>query len=137
MNRPRALLLYDARCRFCTASVRWAHWLVPGGAVRLADVNDPRLQVRYGITPAAAQAAMHLVRPGDRVSRGATALRDLLRLSSWAFPLAWAWAIPGVAGLADRAYAWVAAHRYLFLGRSAPAACESGACAIHPPRPAP
>src|SRR5438045_9423710 len=74
---PRALLLYDATCRFCTATARRAKWLVPGDALRLADVNDPRRQARYGVTPAAAQAAMHLVRRGGRISNGAEAVRAL------------------------------------------------------------
>jgi predicted DCC family thiol-disulfide oxidoreductase YuxK len=98
-------------------------------------VNDPRIQARYGVTPQAAAQAMHLVLPGGRVVAGAAAVRVLLRRSRWAFPLAWAWYLPGVPWLADRAYRWVAAHRYLFLGRTAPADCTGDSCAIHLGRP--
>ena len=126
-----ALLLYDATCRFCTASARQAAWLRPRGGLRLADVNDSRIQARYRITPAAAARALHLVTPDGRVHVGAGAVHRLLRRSRWAWPLAAAWALPGFPGLADRGYAWVADHRYLFLGRTAPAACADGACAIH------
>jgi len=134
-----ALLLYDGTCAFCTQSAGQARWLRPRGGLRLADVNDPRIQARYGITRAAAARAMHLVTPDGRVLVGAAAVAGLLRRSRWAWPLAAAWAVPGFPRLADRAYAWVADHRYLLPG--APArACAGGACAIHlrgQPAPAP
>ncbi len=57
------LLLYDATCRFCTESARQAAWLRPRGGLRRADVNDPRIQARYRITPAAVARALHLVTP--------------------------------------------------------------------------
>lgn len=66
---------------------------------------------------------------------GAGAVHMLLRRSSWAWPLAAAWSLPGFPPLADRAYAWVADHHYLLLGRNVPAACADGACAIHLGRP--
>ncbi len=130
-----AILLYDATCRFCTASARPALRLVPRGTVRLADVNDPQMQIRYGITPAAAARAMHLVLPNGRIRKGAAAVRALLRLSRWAFPLAWAWYLPGFPALAARTYGWVADHRYLFLGRTTPPDCTNESCAIHVGRP--
>src|SRR5262249_4909844 len=95
-----ALLLYDATCRFCTQSAARAAWLRPRGGLRLADVNDPRIQTRYHISPEAAAAAMHLVTPDGRVHVGADALARLLRRSSWAWPFAVAWALPGFPWLA-------------------------------------
>src|SRR5215217_4967501 len=124
------LLLYDATCRFCTQSAQQAQWLRPRGGLTLADVNDPRIQARFGISPEAAARAMHVVTPDGRVHVGAAAVACLLRRSRWAWPLAGAWAVPGFPWLAERAYAWVADHRYLFLGRTEPA-CADGACAIH------
>ncbi len=128
-----SILLYDARCRFCTAGSKRALRLVPYGSVVLRDVNDPALQARYGVTPEAAMRAMHLVRPGGRVSAGAYAVRDLLRLSRWAWPLANFWRIPGFSLLAGRLYAWLAAHRYLFMGKNAPGedTCADGACELY------
>src|SRR5438105_2878660 len=107
MTSP-SLLLYDARCRFCRAGSKRALWIVPKGSVVLADVNDPVLQARYGVTPEAAKRAMHLVSPKGRVTAGAYAVRELLRMSRWAWPLAYLWRIPGFEWLANRAYSWVA-----------------------------
>jgi len=125
-------LLYDASCAFCTASTKQALRLVPPGSIELLDVNDSSVQAQYGVTPEAAQRAMHLVRANGRVSRGAHAARDILRLSRWAWPLANFWRIPGFAWVADRVYVWVADHRYLFMGKIDPvAACENGACRLY------
>src|SRR4051812_6276283 len=87
----KAILLYDATCRFCTAGSKRALWVVPRGSVELRDVNDPALQAQYGVTPEAAKKAMHLVGPRGRISVGAYAVRDLLRMSRWAWPLALLW----------------------------------------------
>ena len=125
-------LLYDATCGFCTASSKQALRLVPLGTLELVDVNDPKIQARYGITREDAQRAMHLIRPNGRMSEGASAVRDILRLSRWAWPLANFWRIPGFPWLADRVYAWVADHRYFFMGKVEPAAgCENGACKVY------
>ncbi len=125
-------LLYDASCAFCTAGSKQALRFVPSGTLDLLDVNDPAVQARYGVTPEAAQREMHLIRPNGKVSAGADAIRNLLRLSPWAWPLARFWRIPGFPWLADRVYAWVAAHRYLFMGKIAPSAeCENGACKLY------
>src|SRR5687767_7525146 len=132
LRTASAKLLYDASCAFCMASSKQALRFVPPGTLDLLDVNDPSVQARYGVTPEAAQREMHLIRPNGRVSAGARAVRDLLRLSKWAWPLANFWRIPGFSWLADRVYAWVAEHRYLFMGKVTPSAqCENGACKIY------
>src|SRR5687768_16396268 len=127
-----AKLLYDASCAFCTASSKQALRFVPPDTLDLLDVNDPSVQARYGVTPEAAQRKMHRIRPNGRVSAGARAVRDLLRLSKWAWPLANFWRIPGFSWLADRGYTRVAEHRSLVLGKSTAAAeCENEACKVY------
>ena len=128
-----AILLYDATCRFCTASSKRALWFVPRGSLLLKDVNDPVLQEKYGVTPVAAKRAIHLVSPRGRVSVGAYAVRDILRMSRWAWPFAYLWRIPGFAWVANHLYSWVADHRYLFMGRIARGeeGCEDGACSVY------
>ena len=132
MNASRSKLLYDASCAFCTASSKQALRLVPPGTLELLDVNDASVQARYGVTPEAAQREMHLVSSNGRVSKGALAARDILRLSRWAWPLANFWRIPGFSWAADRVYAWVAEHRYLFMGRVSPAeSCDNDGCRLY------
>ena len=136
-RNKQAVLLYDATCRFCTAGSRRALQLTPKGALLLRDVNDPALQARYGVTPEAARRAMHLVSPCGRVSIGAYAVRDLLRMSRWRIlrPLALLWRVPGFAWVADHVYAWVADHRYLFMGRVGKGGrgegCDGEACRVY------
>ncbi|HUP27764.1 MAG TPA: DUF393 domain-containing protein, partial [Chloroflexia bacterium] len=119
--------------RFCTASSKRALRVVPTGSLVLQDVNDPAIQARYGITPEAAQREMHLISAKGRMSAGAYAVRDLLRMSRWAWPLARFWRLPGFTWLANRLYSWVADHRYLFMGRTAndDAECAEGSCRVH------
>ena len=76
---------------------------------------------------------MHLVTPRGRVSVGADAARDILRMSRWAWPLANLWRVPGFPWIADHVYAWVADHRYLFMGKEpeGPDRCDDGACAVY------
>ena len=133
---PRYVLLYDATCRFCTAGSKRALWIAPPGSVELRDVNDPAMQSRYGITPEEAKREMHLVSPRGRITVGAHAVRELLRISRWAWPLANFWRVPGFAWLADRLYAWIADHRYLFMGKNPPGDDACGdACAIYLGKP--
>ena len=128
-----AILLYDATCRFCRAGAARALWVVPRGSVVLGDVNDSVLQARYNVTPEAAKRAMHLVTPRGRVTSGAYAVRDLLRISRWAWPLANLWRILGFPWLANHLYPWVADHRYLFMGKNAPGddKCVDGGCELY------
>ena len=99
----------------------------------MGDVNEPDLQARYHVTPEAAKRAMHLVSPRGRVTAGAYAVRELLRMSRWAWPLANLWRIPGFPLLANHLYSWVADHRYLFMGKEPQGEdnCQDGACRLY------
>lgn len=129
----KAILLYDATCRFCRAGVKRTMWVVPRGSVELRDVNDPVLQAKYGVTPEGAKRAMHLISLSGRMTVGAYAMRDLLRMSRWAWPLAYLWVIPGFPWIASRLYSWIADHRYLFMGKDPPGedSCEDGVCQLY------
>lgn len=131
------VLLYDATCRFCDATSKRAIAVVPEGTIERVDINDPTIQARYGITVEAAQRSVHLVGPDGSVRHSGGAVREILSLSRWFWPLALLWYIPGFSWLAERVYAWVADHRYLFMGKMTPqaaaqaAGCDDGACAVH------
>lgn len=133
INSQPTIMLYDATCRFCDASSRAALRIVPQGAVVRQDINDPKIQQRYNISTEAAQREMHVVDQAGTVTHGAAAVRELILLSSWLWPLAFLWRIPGFGWLAQKIYLWVADHRYLFMGRVAKQEpeCENGACAVH------
>jgi predicted DCC family thiol-disulfide oxidoreductase YuxK len=76
--------------------------------------------------------AMHLVTPDGRVFLGAEAIVQALAtrpLFAWAAPVYY---LPGLRQLLNGLYAFIAANRYRFWGKSASSGeCESGACRIH------
>lgn len=133
VTRPKAILLYDATCRFCDVSSSQVLRLVSKKIIERLDINDPNLQTLYNISPISAQREMHLVTTDGKVVHGADAVRELFKLSKWLWLLSWLWYLPGFAALAQIIYLWVADHRYLFLGRSTSSQsdCENGACSVH------
>jgi len=128
----RALLLYDATCAFCDAGSKRILDHVPAGSVERADVNDPEIQNRYGISREAAQREMYLVNAAGKVSHGFWAIGELLTLTGWGWLVHWLWYVPGFTFIGQKVYLWIAAHRYLIMGRTTEKeACEDGACSIH------
>lgn len=133
------LLLYDASCRFCDLGSTTVLNLLPNGTIQRADVNDPLIQQKYGISREAAQREMYLITRKGEVTHGIWAVKELLGVSRWAWPLGWLWHIPGFTYVGQKVYLWIADHRYLIMGRvykdeaskKESEACTDGACAIH------
>lgn len=105
-------LIYDGECGVCSQAVarlrRWDREQV----LRFVPFQDGAAVARFGIELPALAAAMHLILPDGRVSAGADAAPELLRLlpgKRWLAPL---FGVPGVLPLARRAYAWIAARRH-------------------------
>lgn len=133
------LLLYDASCRFCDLSSKTVVKHLPIGTIQRADVNDPLIQQRYGISRESAQREMYLINRKGEVTHGIWAVKELLGVSRWAWPLGWLWHIPGFTYIGQKVYLWIADHRYMIMGRvikdeasnKEGEACRDGACAIH------
>jgi predicted DCC family thiol-disulfide oxidoreductase YuxK len=127
----RARILYDGQCAFCRKSVaqlRRLDWL---GQLSYLDARDtghlPAGDV--ALEPDRLLEEMHvLTADGRRLYHGFAALRWL----AWRLPLLWAAApllyIPGVPGLGQRLYLWVARNRF----RLVP--CHGGVCTLPPKR---
>ena len=126
----KAVVLYDGQCRFCQRSVailKKLDWLKrmhyqDARQIELLPKTDPPLD------PVRLLDEMHLVPPsGHPVYHGFIAFRWI----SWRLPLCWPLApflyLPGVPWLGNKAYLWVARHRYQLVP------CKDGACEI-PPR---
>ena len=124
---PRAVLLYDAACPLCRASVallRPFDWL---GRIELRDARNPST---WPDTPQPLGARrvldeIHLVSANRRrVWAGFAAARRL----AWMLPGLWLVApllyVPGVLPLGNVAYRWVARNRF----RLVP--CKDGACEV-------
>jgi predicted DCC family thiol-disulfide oxidoreductase YuxK len=131
MTSGRALLLYDGHCAFCCKSValvRRLDWLDELGYV---DVRDPEQMQRchVAVAPERLLEEMHLLTPdGSRVYHGFGALRWM----AWRLPALWFLAplmyLPGAASVGQRAYLWIARHRFQLVP------CHGGVCTL-PPRP--
>lgn len=121
-----AQVLYDGACAFCRRSIailQKLDWLRAFRYVNVRDAEQPLLR-EPAIAAAPLLEQMHVLTPSGRLYGGYAALRWL----AWRTPLLWPAApllyLPGVAQLGDRAYRWVARHRFQLVP------CQHGACEI-------
>jgi predicted DCC family thiol-disulfide oxidoreductase YuxK len=132
----RYVVLYDGACRFCSAAAQRLAALARPGAVEMVNFQAPGALDRFpGVSHAACMQAMHLVTPDGRLYRGAEA--GVRALATRWFPgwFAYVYYLPGLRQLFDRLYAFVAAHRYRLMGKTAAGECDGGTCALHAPMP--
>lgn len=119
------LVLYDADCGFCTASVRAAQ----GRWVR-ADIDATAFQsadlVVHRLTVDKCAEALHCVEPDGRVTVGADAVATVLLASRnpWPF-VGHLLRLPGVRSVAAWGYAVVARNRHRLPGATDACATES------------
>jgi lipase maturation factor 1 len=121
------VLVYDGRCRFCVREAsRIARWV--GDRVQLESFRDPGVLARHpGLTAEDCEAAIHLVEPGGRITRGAEAIARTLRLRPLLAPLGWLYALPGLRRFLDAGYGALARNRFRLGGE----ACADDACRPH------
>jgi predicted DCC family thiol-disulfide oxidoreductase YuxK len=127
------VVLYDGLCKFCGAGMRKLLALARPGVIHAVNFQEPGTLDRFpGVTLEACLKQMHLVTPAGKIYRGFEAAVQALatrRVLGW---LAYSYYLPGIKQLLDKVYAWIAAHRYRFMGvASADAACPEGTCALH------
>jgi predicted DCC family thiol-disulfide oxidoreductase YuxK len=124
----KAVVLYDGMCPFCRRGVRTLRKLDWLGRLRYQDARDtaglPACEVP--LEPRRLLEEMHVVTP-DR--RRAYAGYRAFRWLAWRLPPLWPVAplmyVPGTLWLGNRAYRWVARHRFDL------APCEGGVCQAH------
>ncbi|MCI0579147.1 MAG: DUF393 domain-containing protein, partial [Chloroflexi bacterium] len=85
----------------------------------------PERMNSLGLTAEDGMAQVWFVDAAGRLSGGAAAVNEALRLVWWARPLTWLYHLPGVPRLEDRLYRWIAANRNHLPGGTA-------ACRIEP-----
>jgi predicted DCC family thiol-disulfide oxidoreductase YuxK len=119
--RPPALIvLYDADCGFCMATVRWLRRRDRGDRLAFVSLQDAAAAAQPWRTAIAGhdlRAALHVVDPASgKVAEGGPAMLAVLQeLPRWRVAARLAGARP-VAPLVDVAYRLVAGHRHA-LGR--------------------
>lgn len=108
----KTLVLYDDECAFCRGQVRlltrldWLRLLAPLPASAPEAVN-----AAPGLTREALLEAVHCVTPGGRVYRAARAYRQLMLRVPLLAPLGLLLWVPGLIGVAETVYRWVARNR--------------------------
>jgi len=118
-------LIFDGQCAFCQRCVALLRRWDRGGRLRCVPLQDKAALAALPPIPGAAlEQAMHLVTADGAVYAGAEAVPPLLRVLPGGPPLALLFGIPGVPGLANRIYRWVARNRHQ-LG------CGSAVCHRH------
>jgi predicted DCC family thiol-disulfide oxidoreductase YuxK len=125
--RGRAVVLYDGKCPLCLRSVRVLKrldWLKKLHCQDCRDVaNWPACREQLNLERLLEE--MHLVTPDrTRALAGFAAFRWM----AWRLPLTWCVApllhLPGAGRLGNRAYLWVARHRYNLIP------CRDGICTL-------
>jgi predicted DCC family thiol-disulfide oxidoreductase YuxK len=112
-------LVFDGDCGFCTTSARFLERRVARrSASSFVVVPWQRADLAaLGLTEEACAAAVQLVGDDGRTYAGGAAIAGALRAGRMPWPpVGRILGLPGIRGLAEVAYRWVAAHRYQLPG---------------------
>jgi predicted DCC family thiol-disulfide oxidoreductase YuxK len=109
--RRRGWIFYDGQCRYCTTAAR--AWLRIFGrrGFEFLPLQTPWVQRRLGLDPDAPPEEMRVLTVANEDLGGADAVIYLARQIWWTRPIAWLAGLPGMSGLLDRGYRWIARHR--------------------------
>lgn len=129
-ERPDAdVVIYDGKCRICTAQVRKLPWWDCQGHLAYLSLHDPAVAERYpDLTHERLMQEIVIVDQQGHRHGGAAAIRYLtrrLRRLWWAAPLLH---FPGSLPLWNFLYRQIAKRRYLF-GKLQE--CDNGTCQLH------
>ena len=116
-SQTQPVLIFDGDCGFCTTSARFLHrWVVRRGSTRVAPWQRLDLD-ELGVTADQCRAAVQWIGQDAQVASGHAAIAATLRAGYpiWR-PIGALLVAPGFSWLAERAYSWVAAHRYALPG---------------------
>ncbi len=127
------VVLYDGRCRFCTVQSENLVRLSRRGAVEAVSFQEVGVLERFpGLTQEACMERMHLVAPDGRIFRGFEAAVRAVATRRWIGWMAYIYYLPGLRQFFDWLYAFIAARRYLIMGRTGQTRdCEDGTCRLH------
>jgi predicted DCC family thiol-disulfide oxidoreductase YuxK len=118
----RGWIFYDAACVACVRGRHRVGRLFESRGFEWLPLQTPGAGARLRVPESAFERRMHLLTAEGRVFDNADALGVLCRSVWWLWPLGMLLRLPGIRGLARRAYDWLARHRY----------CFGGACRVQP-----
>lgn len=108
MVAPKAVVIYDGRCRFCLRWIdrirRWDRH----GRLEFVPYQSPELDRRFpSLSRADCALAVHLIEEDGTIHKAAVAARGILaRLPGgrfWGLPFR----LPGALPVAERVYSWI------------------------------
>jgi len=115
-NPPAGWIFFDADCRFCVANRRrWGRIFERRGFVWL-PLQTPGAAERLGVVPERLMAELWVLPTGAAAQSGVDAWIELMRHVWWLKSLAPVLGLPGLKGLAQRVYRWIARHRHCIGG---------------------
>jgi predicted DCC family thiol-disulfide oxidoreductase YuxK len=125
----KPVVLYDGRCRLCTAGADRIRTHDSEGALEVVSLHEPHVRARFpGIRLQDVLAEMHFVRPDGTMAKGHEAVREVLRVIPRYRWLSLFWMLPGFQFVADKAYKWVARNRYRWNRK---VHCDGDVCSMH------
>lgn len=116
-KHPAGWVFYDGECVFCVSGVaRWGWVFERRGFVWLPLQSSDAVR-QLGTSATTSRDEMKVRLPNGGVTGGIDAWAILLRSVWWLWPIGLLLQLPGVHGLGNWLYRWVANHRYCFAGR--------------------
>ena len=109
--RRHGWIFYDGQCRFCTAAARTWQRVFARRGFEFLPLQTPWVQQRLGLRPDAPLEEMRVLTARNEDLSGADAVVYLARQIWWTRPIAGLARLPGMTGLLDRGYRWIARHR--------------------------
>ncbi|GGD54759.1 thiol-disulfide oxidoreductase DCC family protein [Paenibacillus nasutitermitis] len=130
----RLTVLYDDICNLCLTTVRRLKELRSTADLRFVSIqsleeNEEEIPGIQGYSREQLLAKLHVVDQSGAVYAGADGVIRILRTVRGLKWLAFFYRIPGMRGLADILYRYIAARRYDWFGK-ADDGCANGACTL-------
>jgi predicted DCC family thiol-disulfide oxidoreductase YuxK len=107
----RGWIFYDGQCRYCFAMAKQFGPLFARRGFEFLPLQTPWVLARLGLEPGVPLEEMRLLTIAGTDLGGADAVIFLLRQIWWLWPFHLIARLPGMHGLVDRSYRWIAAHR--------------------------
>jgi predicted DCC family thiol-disulfide oxidoreductase YuxK len=110
-RHARGWLFFDAECGFCTRIARWLEPILRRRGFAVGPLQDPRVGALLGMSREELLKELRLLLSDGTQYGGAGAVVAVAREIWWGRPLVWLSQVPGMMGLLDAWYSWVARQR--------------------------
>jgi predicted DCC family thiol-disulfide oxidoreductase YuxK len=106
-------VVYDGHCTVCTRIVEVLRSWDGEDMLDIVASQAPGVQARFPWIPAGAYAeSVQVIAPDGKTFQGAAAVEELLRVLPRGKFVSWIFFVPGIRGIAERLYRWIARNRY-------------------------